>query len=157
MRQRTCSCWITLRASVFTVRGAVHTHVACTQLEPTSQYPCVSQSNLVVDFFHCKSYFSISLCAWHIWDGCQVFGVLLSWVQSILYSFLCMFLSCLWLSSVTWTRGSRLASPWASVFLRAPPVVPCELRFPLWLLETLPDPGELWRERRFSPFQVIVS
>lgn len=54
--------------------------------------------------------------------------------------------------------------PWKQIgltlgqcFLRAPPVVPCELRFPLWLLETLPDLGELWRERRFSPFQVIVS
>ena len=41
--------------------------------------------------------------------------------------------------------------PWKQIglvlgqcFLRAPPVVLSELCFPLQLLETLPDPGELW-------------
>lgn len=53
-------------------------------------------------------------------------------------------------------RWKQIGLVLGQCFLRALPVVLSELRFPLRLLETLPDPGELWGGAVLST-PVIVS
>lgn len=121
----------------------MHTSVACAQLEPTCQCPCVSQSDLVVDFFTVSHIF-LFLCAP---------GKLRVDARRLGFAFLGTehpVLLAVHAPELFATHFSDL-DPWKQIglvlgqcFLRAPPVVLSELRFPLQLLETLPDPGELW-------------
>lgn len=104
---------------------------ACT--EPNIPHPCVSQFNLVVDFFTVSHIFLFLCAPGKFGMGCLGFYFL--WVQSIciLQHVPELFVT----HSVTWTRGEVIGLTLGQRFLRAPPVVPCELRS-LWLLEDSP-------------------
>lgn len=84
MRQRTYFYVKSLSKTNFhDEKDAVNTSVTCAWFEPTCQYWCISGFNLTGWFFHYKSYFSISLCALQILNGCQAFWILFYWVQSV--------------------------------------------------------------------------
>lgn len=54
-------------------------------------------------------------------------------------------------------RWKQIGLVLGQCFLRALPVVLSELRFPLRLLETLPDPGELWGDGSLHSSHCVPS